>query len=309
MTPDVSFVLVTDMAATIDRVLGALRRQNLADRLELVVVCPGAAALGLTPAHTEGIAATRVVEVDSLATLPPAFAAGAHAASAPVVVIGETHAFPEPNALAAQAAPFADPGVGAVVPTLVNANPATAMSWASLMVTYGRALGGTRREVDSASTHNTAYRRELLLAQGDRLAFRLQLGGGLDHDILSRGYRILYEPAAVFAHLNVANFRSCVADRFHASRCYAAGRSRGWSPPRRAGYALGWPLLPLALGARVVRSRGWAEHRAAMPRGVALPLAVSLVSMALGEAAAYAFGEGRAHESVVEYELHRERHS
>ncbi len=47
------------------------------------------------------------------------------------------------------------------------------------MVTYGWSLGGSRREMSDLSTHNTAYRRELLLAFGDELPALLRLGGDI----------------------------------------------------------------------------------------------------------------------------------
>ena len=77
------------------------------------------------------------------------------------------------------------------------------------------------------STHDAAVRRDLLVGLGDELAFRLTLGGGLGEALRSQGRRLLYEPDAIFAHLNVARLRSCFFDRFHASRIYGSGRASG----------------------------------------------------------------------------------
>lgn len=309
MSTRIAFVVATDRVATIRRVLGALRRQTIAGTVELVIVCEDEGALGLVGADTEGLGSVRVVQVPDLVPLPAAFAAGVRAARAPIVVTGETHAFPEPDALERQLAAFGGGAVGAVVPALANANPTAAASWASLMVAYGRSLGGPRRDVIVASTHNTAYRREVLLAWDDELAELLALGGGLDARLRAAGHRLVYEPASVYGHLNVVPLRSCFLDRFHSSRIYAAGRSRHWSWPRRLAYAAAAPLVPMLLGRRIVRSGGWTEHRRRLSPRVYPPLAVSLIGMALGEAAAYLGGPGDAPRSVAEYELHRDRHA
>lgn len=312
MSAAIAFVVPADRLATIGRVLGALRQQTIAAGVEVVIVCEDENALGLGGAETEGLGLVRIVEVPGLVPLREAFAAGVRTATAPIVVIGETHAFPEPEALERQLAVFGEPGgeaIAAVVPALANANPATASSWASLMVTYGRSLGGARRDVATASTHSTAYRREALAACEPELPELLELGGGLDARLRAQSHRLVYEPASVYAHLNVVPLRSCFLERFHSSRIYAAGRSRHWSRPRRLAYAAASPLVPALLGSRVVRSGGWAEHRSHMPPRVYGPLAVSLVGMALGEAAAYLGGAGRAPRSVAEYELHRERYA
>ena len=307
MTAEISFVVVTDATATIAQVLAALRNQTICGAIELVVVCPDEGRLGLTPRDVEGLGVVQVVEVGDIVPLHEATAAGVRATGAPVVVIGETHAFPEAAALETVLRLFDDPTVGAVVPGLVNANPGHA-SWASLMVTYGPSLGGAARDVATISAHNAALRRELLAGLGDDLPFRLTIGGGLGELLRSNGYRLHYEPSVLYAHVNVARARSCVLDRFHSSRCYGTSRSRSWGGGRRALYVAASPLLPFVLGWRVRRSRGWAEHRASLGWRVWPSVILSVAGMAAGEAVAYATGAGNAYASVADYEIHRERH-
>lgn len=308
LTAALSFVVVTDTVSTIGQVLAALRRQTIRASIELVAVCPDERMLGLAPADVEGIGAVRVVEVGDIVPLHEAAAAGVRAATAPVVVIGETHAFPEPESLELVLRAFRDETVGAVAPGLRNANPGAA-SWGSLMVTYGSALGDAARETESISTHNAAVRRALLVALGDELPFRLTLGGALGDSLRRDGYRLLYEPAAVFAHVNVTRLRSCFFDRFHSSRCYASVRAHRWGVGRRALYAVGAPLLPALLGFRIVRSPGWEQHSGRFGWRVWPSIALSVTGMAAGEAAAYARGPGRSFELVADFEVHRERHA
>ena len=307
MTPALSFVVVTDTAATIGEVLAALRRQTVRKRIELVVVCRNKRELGLADADVEEMVAVRLVEVGEIAPLHEASAAGVRVATAPIVVIGETHAFPEPDTLEIMLRSFEDARVAALAPGLSNANPGAA-SWGSLMVTYGAALGSDARESETISTHNAAVRRELLVAFGDELPFRLTLGGALGETLRRDGHRLLYEPRALFAHVNVVPLRSCFLDRFHGSRCYASGRARGWGLGRRALRVAGAPLVPGILGWRIAHSPGWEQHRREFGWRVWPSIAVSVVAMAVGEAAAYALGAGRSFERVVEYEVHRERH-
>jgi len=302
-----SFVVVTDTTATIARLLAALRSQTIRSEIELVVVCGTAGELGLTDADVDGIGAVRVVEVGDILPLHEATAAGVREAGAPVLVIGETHAFPDPEALEIVLGCFGDESVGAVAPGLRNANPSPA-SWGSLMVTYGRALGPEAREVDTISSHNVAVRRDLLIGLGDDLAFRLALGGGLGETLRSRGYRLRYEPAVVFAHLNVARLKSCFLDRFHASRIYASGRSSGWGAGRRALFVAGAPLVPAVLCWKVAHSPGWSQHKPEFGWAIWPSIVVSVASMAAGEAFAYVSGPGPSFERVADYEVHRERH-
>ena len=53
---------------------------------------------------------------------------------------------------------------------------------------------------------------------------------------------------------------------------------------------------------------GWSQHRREFGWEIWPSIAVSVVSMAAGEAAAYARGPGRSYERVADYEVHRERH-
>ena len=58
----------------------------------------------------------------------------------------------------------------AVVPAIANANPKTALSWASYLTDYG--VWGPGREsgqLEHTLKYNGAYRRDVLLELGDRL--------------------------------------------------------------------------------------------------------------------------------------------
>lgn len=307
VTPALSFVVVTDTAATIRGALAALRRQTIREELEVVIVCPDEDGLGLGADDVAGLGFVQVVAAGEIVPLHEAAALGVLAANAPILVIGETHAFPAPDALERALRYFDDDTLGAVAPGLRNANPGPA-SWGSLMVTYGTALGDKGREIEAISTHNAAVRRAPLALLGEELPFRLTLGGGLGEALRRSGYRLLYAPDVVFSHVNVARLRSCFFDRFHSSRCYATGRAREWGIGRRGLHVVGAPLVPGLLGWRISRSPGWEQHRKEFGLGVWPSIAVSVVGMAVGEVAAYTMGVGRSFDLVADYEVHRERH-
>jgi hypothetical protein len=102
--------------------------------------------------------------------LPEARAVGIRAASAPIVFIGETHAYPQPGWAEALFTAFEGPWA-AVVPAIGNANPTSAASWASYLFDYGM-WGPNRRsgEIADPLIYNTAYRREVLLSFGESLS-------------------------------------------------------------------------------------------------------------------------------------------
>jgi hypothetical protein len=304
--PELSYVLGTDRYETVRETVRAVAAQSVADRIELVLVGPP--GLAVDDADVAGIGCLRVVAVATLSSLPAAHAAAVQACTAPFVLIGESHAFPDRSCVERVLSTLAE-GHVAVTPALRNGNPRTARSWANLMVTYSRWLGGPRRELDVMPTHNGAFRTATLVSLGDRLADLLDYGGGLEVELRRHGGTLLLEPAATLAHLNVARPKGWVADRYLAARLYGAARSRGWSRARRAAYCVGGPLIPVVALGCLLRSDGWAATRPLMPRGTLVAAVVSVVVMAAGEVAGYAAGAGSAPERVLEYELHRARYA
>jgi hypothetical protein len=307
--PQVSYVLATDRFETVREVVRAVAGQTVKSGIELVLVCPSQHELGLEPDAVDGIGDVRVIEVGTLVPLSHPRAAGIHAASAPIVFVGETHSFPEPSCLETLLAAHREGHYAVVMPAIVNGNPERASSWANLMVTYRLWLAPAERgEVEDVSTYNGCFRRELLVAYGDRLPEMLEYGSGLDRELKAQGYSLLLEPAATLQHLNVASIAAWLPDRFLGARIWGAARGRRWSLARRLAYALASPLIPLLLIARVLRSRQWADHRSSMPAGTLPGVVLSALAIGIGEAAGYLIGSGSAPRRVAKYELHRDRY-
>ena len=92
--PEVSVLLPTDSFETVEKILACLRAQPRADRLEIVLVAPPSSGLEDGDARVHGFAGVRVIEAADIAALPRARARALRAASAPLVLFAETHAYP-----------------------------------------------------------------------------------------------------------------------------------------------------------------------------------------------------------------------
>lgn len=310
MSAELSAVAVGDTAESLRPLLRALDRQTAKDRLELVVVAPAAAHPGIERAAPAGLAGLRLVPQPAIEALPPARVAGIRAASAPVVVFTETHAFPEPGWAEALIARHREDWV-AVGPAFLNGNPGRALSWASILVDYGRFYAHPDRSEAEASDdlpgHNSSYKRKALLAFGDDLVALLMLESALHAELRRQGGRLALEPAARTRHVNVTRLRSWVRERWHSGRLYAAARAMGWSRARRVAYAGAWPAIAAVRLPRALRDAERVGGRRLAARLLA-PFALGLVVQSAAEAAGYLGGSGDSVREVVHMELHRFEH-
>ena len=223
---ELSVVLVCDTFENVREVIGHLARQTARDRVELLIAMPSSDALGLDERACEGFHSAQVVEVDSIEYIQPPRVAAIRAARAPLVFIGETHCFPEPESLAALIERHREPWtvVGQVI---TNANPESAISWSNLLMDYGPQLVGTRGgEVEQLASHNAAYKRYALIEIDEELVSMLEAGDVLHETLVARGGRLYLEDRARTAHLNVSRPRAWPRERFAHARAYAARRAR-----------------------------------------------------------------------------------
>jgi hypothetical protein len=308
--PQMSVILVTDRYQTIREVMAHLRDQTVRDRLEIVIVAPAGQPLDLDPGALDCFASVCHVEVDSILPLAQPRAAGVRVARAPVIVIGETHAYPHPGWAEALIKAHAQPWA-VVVPAFGNANPEGALSWAAFLRDYGRWVDGLPAgEIDFMPPYNTATKREVLLQFGGRLDHMVSQGDELGTSLRARGYRTYFEPAAKIDHANVARPMDWLVQRFLSGRVLAAGRAERWSRARRAVYTCGAPLIPAVVLSRLVAAVRQMKRSRRLPMGTLLAMVVGAVASAAGEMVTYAAGAGR---SVWlrsdEYELHKVRYT
>jgi hypothetical protein len=306
-----SVVLVTsDGYDTIRKTMEHLQAQTASDQLEIVIVAPSIAALGVDAAEFTAFRGIRLVEVDEIKSTGRAIAAGVREATAPVVTYAEEHAYPAPGwaeaLIKAHGQPWAAIGVG-----LANANPSNMISWASLFTDFGPWVEPAKAgEISHLPWHHVAYKRAVLMEYGPKLEAMLETESILHKDLQARGYRLYLESAAKTDHVNISLLSSYVAAEFNGARMFAANRARNtkWPVFWRVFYISKIPVIPFVRLQRVVQhilrsGRG----RELLPR-ILPALIAGLVADALGQLTGYAFGPGNAAQRRVSFELKRCQH-
>lgn len=306
--PALSVVIPAEDWAAIARPLGRLAAQEGAEWIELLLVSPRADAIGPPPPESERLWSARAIMAESLGSLERARLAGIREAHAPLVAFGETHSYQEQGWARAVVEAHRRPW-GAVGPSVTNANPAKAISWANLFLDYGEWLElDEGREADQLPGHNSCYKRELLLEYGDELERLLEAELVLQEDLRRQGHRLWLEPRARLAHLNVSRVSEWLAERFWTGRFFAAARSHGWPLGKRLVYVLGSPLIPVVRARRLAPVRRRCARRRPLPRFLWPALGLALVVSALGELVGYLLGPGGSKAELTRIELYRERY-
>ena len=133
--------------------LAALRAQDVAPRLEIVIAAPPPSTRARVARGT-GFAALTLLDRDPLADLAGTRAALARACTGPVVLATETHCLPEPAWAGALARAHAG-GAAAAGPVVHNANPDLRLVGRALRHALRpvRAARRRRREDDAAPQH------------------------------------------------------------------------------------------------------------------------------------------------------------
>ena len=308
---ELSVIVVTpDCYASISNAIRHVLAQAVRDRIELVIVAPRRETLELVESDLEAFHSWQVVEIGKIDSGGQMVAAGVRAANAPVVVYVEEHSFPEPGW--AQALIDAHrAGWSAVGPAVSNANPDTRTSWAALFLEFGTwARPATAGECTLLPSHQTSYKRSILLSYGPQLDDLMEAETTLHAILIADGHRLYFEPAAVTRHVNVSKVSELTAIEYHNYRMFAANRARHgrWRLSRRALYVVGGPLLPLVRSYRVLRQlrhTGVLRERGA---GIVIPLAMGVLASSAGELMGYVFGAGASAQNRLTFELERLRH-
>ena len=306
VTPRISVIVVTDQYRTIRRVLDHLRAQTARNQIELVVVLPRDARNGEEEAALTGFAGVRFVELESVHPVPHARAAGIRAATAPIIFLGETHSFPAPE-LAEALISAHEKAWDAVVPGLINANPASKWSWASYLMDYGPwHATGTPREIGGGPTWNVAYRKAILAECDSQLERAMEHGDVFAIWLREHKARTWFEPRAQHAHANVERFRDWVEQRYLAGILVAASRKNRWPASRRLLYVVASPLIPAVILYRLRTTVSDLLRKGQMPV-MALPaLVLGTILRTAGEVTGYVRG-AQPHEQprMDHYEIHK----
>jgi hypothetical protein len=303
-TPALSvIVLVPDRFGTVAEVVRHLAAQDRRGEIEIVFVTP--VDLDVPPDAMTSFQRWQTVRVPDWRSTARARAAGVAAAGSLLVAFVEDHCFPTPGWAHALIEAHRDDWA-AVGPVILNANPSFTISWANLLIEYGPWLhpceGGAAAHVPG---HNSAYKRERLVAYGDRLPALLEAESVLHWDLGRQGFRVAIEPRARSRHKNFARFWPSLRLRFQSGRLFAGSRALSWPASRRAAFAAGSPVLPFL---RTWRLRASLRQHASRGRPLLVPLLfVLLVVDAIGEMAGYISGPGAAIAAMNDLEFHRDR--
>ena len=300
-------ILVTDGLETARETLSHLRAQTAAGRIELVLTMPDGEAAENGERALAGFHSTRVVPSDPQNGTAVARAAAIVQARAPVVVLAETHCFPEPEwadmLIAAHREPWA-----AVGPEIDNDNPDKASSWGNLLVDYSPWLApATRGPTNDLPGHNSSYKRALLLDYGDDLPRLLESETILHWDLRGRGHQLYVETRARTRHRNITRPVPSLFEHFHNGRTFGALRSRDWHPARRIFYAAASPLIPILRLGRILREIRRTKRRELLPDVLPTVLG-ALIAHGVGEFTGYLLGSGRSTEEMAKYEIYRDRY-
>jgi GT2 family glycosyltransferase len=310
--PLLSVILATPSTFdVVRRTTSHLLRQTVSSDFELVLVAASRQQLQLEEAELERLraafGAVRIVETGPIHSIGRANAAGIRQAAAPLVALAEDHCFPEPGwaerLIAAHQSDWA-----AVGPVVRNANPGSVVSWADLFIGYGPWLAPSEpREAEFLPGHNTCYKRNLLLAYGERLEALMESETVLHWELRARGHRLYVEPGARVAHLNFSLWRSWVPVQYLNGRLFAGARMRGMPALRRLLFVFGSPLIPLVRLLRVWRAAAPGEQRRRF-LACSPALVIGLLLDGAGQFVGYLAGIGRAPEQVARYEFNRVDH-
>jgi hypothetical protein len=286
--------------AYVRRTVDALLRQTVRDQIELVLVSTTKQMPDFESGELDGFHSVRVVVAPGLMG-NRARAVGIRTARAPIVASAEDHCYPEPGWAAALIGSF-DGEWSAAGPAMYNGNPASALSWANLLLAFGPWVAPAHAgAVAQLPWHNTTYARGALLDYGEHLGELMDVEGLLQEDLARKGHRFYHAVGAQVYHLNVSRLSSTVIHRLDASRLFAAYRSRGWSPFKRLVYVLAAPLIPFVRLRRVLPLLRKVDTRPGLRARILPVLIACLVVDSLGESAGYALGAG--HDVVVKVEM------
>jgi hypothetical protein len=306
--PSISAILVTpDTLSTLARTLDCLRAQTVSHEIEIVLVGSEAA---VREAEANGLARAfggfRSVTLSQAGLTSEARAQGIRAATAPLVVLTEDHSWPQPVwAEALIRAHHSDCAVAG--PAVRNANPRSALSWANFLIEYSEWMApAAGRDCDHLPGHNSAYKRDVLLAFGPDLGTRLEAESQLHWHLRANGSRLRLAADAITEHLNFSRLLPSCRLRFAGGRLFAGMRRLPWPMWRRLAYGGGSVLLPCLRFARILH-RLREPGRLAIVPWPSLPLAFGLLVIdAAGECAGYLAGAGRAAASISSIDFHRE---
>ncbi len=306
--PEMSVIMVTpDNGAALRGTAKHLQRQTVKELLEIVVVCPNPETLTIEGFPSEEFAGFQALRADVQRSAATARAAGIRAAKSAIVVLTEDHSFPEPEWAEALIRRHRE-GYAVVGPLVINGNSTSLFSWVNFLIEYSEWMSPTKnKSIGHLPGHNSSYKRECLLAYGDRLESLLASESTLHWDLQKNGRRLYLEPAARLHHFNFSRLIPSIALRFFCGRMFGGRRCVSWPAFKRLTYTFGSPFIPLIRLLRITANIKRADLGGRLPSGLFAALFCLLALDAAGECIGYVFGAGTTENKITDIDFHRER--
>lgn len=314
-TPALSVVLfVPGRRETVLRTLACLRAQSIRRRLELLLFGESRRVLEELQEEVAPFCGYQLVVWNRPRNLAAARAEGIRLARAPLVVHAEDHCFPEPGwaeALVEAFEPLADGRTPAAAgPLMVNENPQTLWSWAAFTLHFSHsAFTESHGPVPYVATHNTCFRKEVLVALGDHLDSGIEMELLLQDRLRSGGHVLFQQSKAVTRHTNISRPRASLTASFYGGWLFSTVRLREqqWNLGRRLFQLAVSPAVPLLqLKRRWGALRRIAPGRTLLP-WVAVPVLLMALAHTLGEMTGLLFPNHRVIEQYSNFENTRSR--
>lgn len=305
-SPLLSVALLTpDTFDPLRRTVACLAAQDIAAAIELLILAPAGRDASVDETFARSFHSARVIPVAYGAGSGEARAAAVREARAPIIAFAEDHCFPQDGWASALVDAHRAPHA-AVGPAVHNANPATSVSWADLLMGYGPWLAPTTSGPrDHLPGHNTSYKRETLLALGGELPALMEAETPLQWRLRADGHSLYLDARAQVAHTNFEEMSTWLYVSFHAGRVFAATRAMPWPWWRRVAFAAASPLVPLVRLRRHLgqaRGAGWTVSRVAR---LAPTLLAGLVADGIGQGIGSLAGAGQSRATLVAWEFYR----
>ena len=289
--PELSILLVTDAFKRIAKVLACYADGIDRHRIEVVVASRPGSDVTKERLEAEGFPHACVVDwAEGVTHLAEARALAA--ATAPLVVFAQAHACPRPGYVEAVLSASRDGRWTVIGPSIAHANPVSAWSRAAMWINFSHWADAPRGVMPDVAGHNSAYRREAVLALGPAaLSELLEAGWQLQAELCARGGRCFLEPDACVEIATPSRATSFLAAYWNLGRRSAAQRGRQWGRARRLVYGCASPLVPFIRLSRIVRD-GLRRRHAYVSWPLLPVMLLGLTASAAGEAAGYLAGQG-----------------
>lgn len=296
--PLLSVVIIVGDEGTrggLQRTMQSILHQAIIDRMEIVVV--DCSLPGSPPHRGSEDARARTIHLPREGTtMAQARAAGVHAARAPLVAFMDEHSM----AMAGWAEAIVEAHKGpwaAVGGEIYNLTSAVGLSDPIYLMGHGYWVPPARRgEVDLLPSHDTCYKKDVLLSYGDQLADLLVAEPVLMWKLRGDGHRLYLDPDVKSLHGYTVSPLTWISF-FSWSRCLGDARARhlGWPWRQRVLHAFLAPFVPW------LRAFRWFSfflnrHPARLVTFlVGLPIILlAQYGAAFGEALGLLFGKGNA---------------